>query len=152
VIRTVVEVNGHTAFKLYPKSGAGRRTIPLPDGLLPILRDHVTRYDPGRGGLIFSNQVGMPLRRTLFRSRVWRPTLVRAGLLGTVTEIHSTTGGRNQYRVTWTTDTGDTASETFRTYPQAISMWPVTPGERCGFMICGTPTPRGSSTMRCHPI
>lgn len=120
VIRTVVEVSGHTAFKLYPKSGAGRRTIPLPDWLLPILRDHTTRYHPGRAGLIFPNQVGMPLRRTLFRARVWRPTLVRAGLLGIITEINSTTGGRNCYRATWTTDTGDPVSETFGTYPQAI--------------------------------
>lgn len=120
VIRTVVEVNGHTAFKLYPKSGAGRRTIPLPDWLLPILRDHTARHRLGRAGLIFPNQVGMPLRRTLFRTRVWRPTLVRAGLLGTITEIKSTAGDRNQYRASWTTDTGDTATEIFHTYPQAI--------------------------------
>lgn len=120
VIRTVVEVNGHTAFKLYPKSGAGRRSIPLPDWLLAILRDHTARYRPGRAGLIFPNQVGMPLRRTLFRARVWRPTLVRAGLLGVITEINSTAGGRNQYRASWTTDTGDTATEAFRTYSQAI--------------------------------
>jgi integrase-like protein len=87
---------------------------------LPILWDHTTRYHPGRAGLIFPNQVGMPLRRTLFRARVWRPTLVRAGLLGIITEINSTTGGRNCYRATWTTDTGDPVSETFGTYPQAI--------------------------------
>ncbi|MGH3546863.1 MAG: hypothetical protein ACRDQU_01785 [Pseudonocardiaceae bacterium] len=30
VIRTVVEVSGHTSFKPYPKSSAGRRTVPLP--------------------------------------------------------------------------------------------------------------------------
>jgi Phage integrase family len=37
------------------------------------------------GGLIFPNKVGGALRRTLFRSRIWRPSLVRAGLLGSVT-------------------------------------------------------------------
>jgi integrase len=50
VIRTVVEINGHTAFKLYPKSGAGRRTVPLPDWLVAMLRDHTMRYplaEPG---------------------------------------------------------------------------------------------------------
>jgi integrase len=121
VIRTVVEVSGHTAFKLYPKSAAGRRTIPLPDWLLPILRDHTTRYQAGRAGLIFPNQVGMPLRRTLFRARVWRPTLVRAGLLGTVTELDPTgSGSCHRYCATWTTDTGDTETETFRTYAQAV--------------------------------
>jgi integrase len=121
VIRTVVEVSGYTAFKLYPKSAAGRRTIPLPDWLLPILRDHTTRYQAGRAGLIFPNQVGMPLRRTLFRARVWRPTLVRAGLLGAITELDSTgTGSCDRYRATWTTDTGDTETASFRTYAQGV--------------------------------
>jgi integrase len=120
VIRTVVEINGHTAFKLYPKSGAGRRTIPLPDWLVPMLRDHTMRYPPGRAGLIFPNQVGMPLRRTLFRTRVWRPTLVRAGLLGTVAKISSSTGSGDEYRATWTTDDGNTAIEIFCTYAQAV--------------------------------
>jgi integrase len=112
VIRTVVEINGHTAFKLYPKSDAGRRIIPLPDWLLPILRDHINRYDRGHAGLIFPNQVGMPLRRTLFRSRVWRPTLVRAGLLGTITSLDSLEKG-DRYRASWTTNTSQTATATF---------------------------------------
>lgn len=120
VIRTVVEVSGRTAFKLYPKSDAGRRTIPLPDWLIPILREHTARYQPGRAGLIFPNQVGMPLRRTLFRSRVWRPTLVKAGLLGFVTELEAVTDSGDRYRAIWTTDTGDTATATFRTYAQAV--------------------------------
>ncbi|MGH3787489.1 MAG: hypothetical protein ACRDRG_13280 [Pseudonocardiaceae bacterium] len=38
VIRTVVEVSGHTSFKRYPKSSAGRRTVPLPGWLAGI--DH----------------------------------------------------------------------------------------------------------------
>jgi integrase len=38
VIRTVIEVNGHTAFKPFPKSRAGRRTVPLPAWLVDILR------------------------------------------------------------------------------------------------------------------
>jgi integrase len=119
VIRTVVEINGHTAFKLYPKSDASRRAIPLPDWLLPILKDHINRYERGHAGLIFPNQVGMPLRRTLFRSRVWRPTLVRAGLLGTVTAVGSVDNG-DQYRATWTTDIGQTATATFSTHAQAV--------------------------------
>jgi integrase len=85
VIRTVIEVSGHTSFKPYPKSTAGRRTVPLPAWLVTILRDHLDRYPRGAGDLIFANQVGAAHRRTLFRSRVWRPSLVRAGLLGLVT-------------------------------------------------------------------
>jgi hypothetical protein len=80
----VIEVAGHTSFKPYPKSTAGRRTVPLPGWLVTILRAHLDRYPLGEADLIFANEVGGALRRTLFRSRIWRPSLVRAGLLGTV--------------------------------------------------------------------
>jgi len=80
VIRTVVEVSGHTAFKEYPKSAAGRRIIPLPSWLIEIIAHHVSVYSSGVEQLVFPNTVGMPLRRTLFRVRVWKPTLVRSGL------------------------------------------------------------------------
>ena len=33
---------------------------------------------------MFINEAGTPLRRTLFRAGIWRPSLVRAGLLGKV--------------------------------------------------------------------
>ena len=62
----------------------------------------------------------MPLRRTLFRSRIWRPTLVKAGLLGAVTELEAVTDSGDRYRAVWTTDTGETATATFRTYAQAV--------------------------------
>lgn len=140
MIRTVVEVNGRTAFKLYPKSGAGRRTIPLPDWLLPILRDHIARYRAGRAGLIFPNQVGIPLRRTLFCARAWRPTLVRAGLLGIITETNSTVDGR-----TATAPPGPPTLETPRPRFSAptrrrLSMWPATLERPYRFMIWGIPT------------
>jgi integrase len=115
VIRTVVEVSGHTAFKLYPKSDAGRRTVPLPHWLSPIIRDHHARYARGVHGLLYPNQVGKPLRRTLFRARVWRPTLVRAGLLGAVTEIAS-----RCYEGQWTDDAGTLVTEKFRSHDQAV--------------------------------
>jgi integrase len=85
VIRTVIEVAGHTSFKPYPKSTAGRRTVPIPSWLVMLLREHCENYPLGAGDLIFANEVGGALRRTLFRTRVWRPSLVRAGLLGSVT-------------------------------------------------------------------
>lgn len=82
VIRTVIEVSGHTSFKPFPKTGAGRRTVPLPAWLVVLLREHVENYPLGEAGLIFANQVGGAYRRTLFRTRVWMPALVRAGLRG----------------------------------------------------------------------
>jgi integrase len=85
VVRTVIEVAGRISFKPYPKSGAGRREIPIPAWLLPIVREHYDRYPTGRNGLIFTNTAGGPISRTSFRARIWRPSLVRAGLLGGIT-------------------------------------------------------------------
>lgn len=115
VIRTVVEVGGNTDYKPYPKTGAGRRTVPLPRWLVPQLREHVAGYGLGERGLVFPNAVGKPLRRTLFRSRIWRPSLVRAGLLGSV----SKTGSR-EFTGRWTGDDGRTGSLTRSTYAAAV--------------------------------
>ena len=101
VIRTVVEVSGHTAFKPYPKSAAGRRTIPLPPWLIEMIAHHVVTYPSGIEQLVFPNTVGMPLRRTLFRARVWKPTLLRAGLDPTL-RFHDL---RHSY-ATWLVDDG----------------------------------------------
>jgi integrase len=79
VIRTVVEVSGNTSFKPFPKSVAGRRTVPIPPWLVEIIRTHLDRWPTEPNAPVFANEVGTPLRRTLFRSRVWRPSLVRAG-------------------------------------------------------------------------
>lgn len=101
VIRTVIEVSGHTAFKPYPKSAAGRRTIPLPPWLIEIIAHHTATYAPGVEQLVFPNTVGKPLRRTLFRARVWKPTLTRAGLNPTL-RFHDL---RHSY-ATWLVDDG----------------------------------------------
>ena len=114
VIRTVIEVGGHTSFKPYPKSTAGRRTVPLPAWLVMLLRDHLDRYPLGAGDLIFTNQVGAAHRRTLFRSRIWRPSLVRAGLLGSVT------ADGEQYVASWTDRTGQRHRRWFDTEPAAV--------------------------------
>ena len=66
----MIEVSGHTSFKPYPKSTAVRRSVPLPAWLVAVLREHRDRYPLGEGDLVFANQVGGALRRTLFRSRI----------------------------------------------------------------------------------
>jgi integrase len=101
VIRTVIEVSGHTAFKPYPKSAAGRRTIPLPSWLIEIISHHLATYSPGVNQLAYPNTVGMPLRRTLFRTRVWKPTLLGSGLDPTF-RFHDL---RHSY-ATWLVDDG----------------------------------------------
>lgn len=115
VIRTVVEVSGNTRFKAFPKSAAGRRTVPLPAWLLPILAEHLATFPTGDHGLLFGNSVGKPLRRTLFRSRVWRPALVRAGLLGKLAVVDEHT-----VRARWTDSDGTEHSKEFPTEREAV--------------------------------
>lgn len=86
VVRVAVEVAGRVTTKAYPKSKAGRRSVPLPAFVVDLLRAHRGNYSPGPAGEVFTNPTGGPLRRTLFRPRDWRPALVRAGLLGKVTQ------------------------------------------------------------------
>ncbi len=75
-----MEVNGHTAFQPYPKSAAGRRTIPLSPWLIEIITQHLATHSCEVDQLVYPNTVGMPLRRTLFRAHVWKPTLQRSGI------------------------------------------------------------------------
>jgi integrase len=95
-VRVAVEVAGTVTAKPFPKSRAGRRTVPLPPFVVQLLEAHRDIYAPGQLGEVFTNQAGGPMRRTLFRSRVWRPSLVRAGLLGRVEEL-----GEDKWRALW---------------------------------------------------
>src|SRR5262245_34080933 len=82
VIRVAVEVAGSVSTKPYPKSRAGRRFVPLPDHEAQLLKVHREHVAPGPAGELVANSAGGPVRRTLFRSRDWRPSLVRAGFSG----------------------------------------------------------------------
>ncbi|MEV0843548.1 hypothetical protein AB0I55_28885 [Actinocatenispora sera] len=66
-------------------------------GLSAILREYREMTgNPSDRDLVVLSRVGRPMRRANFRKRVWRPALVRAGLLGAVIE---TTDGR--WRAEW---------------------------------------------------
>ena len=116
VLRTVIEVSGTTSFKAFPKSAAGRRTVPMPPWLVPIVRRHLEQWPADPNGPVFANEVGGPHRRTLFRSRVWRPALVRAGLLGKVVP------GGDGYRAEWTDAAGATCTELVATEAAAVRL------------------------------
>jgi integrase len=102
VRRTVVEVAGSASPKPYPKSRAGHRTIPLPAWVALALKVHLDEYKQGPNGEIFVNAVGGALLRGNFRDRVWRPSLVRAGLLG---ELEKQDDGT--FFISWTDRDGD---------------------------------------------
>jgi integrase len=78
------------------------------------LRVHLDRYPLGEADLIFANEVGGALRRTLFRSRIWRPALVRAGLLGSVAP------DGDGWLARWSDRTGDRLRRHFVTEPAAV--------------------------------
>jgi integrase len=64
-----------------PKSGAGQRTVAIPDVITPDLASHLVTYAaPGDDGLVFTSPGGRPLRRSKFIRRAWRPALSAAGL------------------------------------------------------------------------
>lgn len=56
----------------------------MPGWLVRLVAEHLERWPADSTGPVFANEVGGPLRRTVFRSRIWRPALVRAGMLGKV--------------------------------------------------------------------
>jgi hypothetical protein len=115
VIRTVTEVAGQTELKPSPKSRAGRRAVPLPDWLVDDLRKYMERYPPhGPQGMILTNAASGALRRTSFRSRVWRPALVRAGLLGQVREVDG------KFEAAWSNELGLTRVENFGAESEAV--------------------------------
>jgi len=70
-------------------AGAGVRTVPLPDFLVAQLRARhgALPAEPDPTALVFATREAGPLRRSNFRRQVWRPALVRAGLLGKVAEV-----------------------------------------------------------------
>jgi integrase len=94
----------------------GRPPVPLPGFAARLLRDHMRNHPPTRTGEVFANAAGGPLRRSTWRRRVWRPALVRAGLLGKVVEE-----GPKVYRATWHDRDGTEHTAVFRTEPEAVN-------------------------------
>lgn len=115
VVRVAIEVSGGVSFKPYPKSRAGRREVPLPAFAVEFLRAHRALCSPHADGLVFVSGRGSVLHRGTFRARVWRPSLVRAGLLGGVVEVDAGT-----FRATWVDRTGAELSKEFTAHGQAV--------------------------------
>jgi len=63
-----------------PKTDAGRRTVSLPDVLVPEMEAHLARWvAPGKDALVFTAPLGGPLNRHNFL-RMWRKVRGPAGL------------------------------------------------------------------------
>jgi len=82
VDRQLVSVVGREPYLGPPKTAASVRTIPLPQVVLDALAVHVAEQGTAPDGLLFTSELGTPMRRTAYGSRVWRPAMVSAGTPG----------------------------------------------------------------------
>ena len=63
------------------KSGAGQRTVALPDQLLELLQGHLERFTAeGDAAYVFTSEDGQPIDRNNFRKRIWLPVASAVGL------------------------------------------------------------------------
>lgn len=117
--QVAVETTAAVSLRAYPKSREGVRTIPLPDFLVRELVAHreltVGDAESDPRWLVFPTRNGTPQRRSNFRRQVWRPALVRAGLLGSVETA------ADAWLATWPDSSGATRRQVFPTEREALA-------------------------------
>ncbi|MFU8873420.1 tyrosine-type recombinase/integrase [Micromonospora sp. SL4-19] len=116
VERVVIEVDGHLFDKPYPKSTSSRRTVPLAPFLEHALRRHRELVGHRPDDRVFINYEGGSMLRSNFRRQVWRPSLVRAGLLGEVVIL-----GESRFRAVWPDRMGEEHSAEYATHREAVA-------------------------------
>jgi integrase len=80
VVRQLAEPRGGGFAFSPPKSAAGRRVVPIPEVIIPVVRWHLSCFaQEGDEGLVFTSPAGRPLHHTNFRRRVWVRALDAAG-------------------------------------------------------------------------
>jgi integrase len=79
--RQLAQVRGGGFAFSQRKSRAGKRVVPIPTLIIPVIRWHLACFaEPGDEALVFTSPGGMPLHHSNFRRRVWLPALTSAGL------------------------------------------------------------------------
>ena len=81
VTRQLNEVSGGGFEFGPPKSRAGKRTVPVPEVIITVIRWHLACFAQQEDEcLVFTSPEGQPLRHTNFRRRVWLPAHKAAGV------------------------------------------------------------------------
>ncbi|SHF97976.1 tyrosine-type recombinase/integrase [Geodermatophilus nigrescens] len=80
VDRQLVTIPDRAPYLAPPKTQASVRVVPLPQVVLDALAAHLAEWPADE--LVFTTELGAPIRRTAFSARVWRPAVRRAGLSG----------------------------------------------------------------------
>lgn len=83
VDRQLTTVSGRAPEFGPPKTAAGVRVVPLPSVVGDALATHLATFRVGADGLIFTNEIGAPLRRSAFNTS-WRRATRDAGAPGVV--------------------------------------------------------------------
>lgn len=76
VVETIVEVAGH--LHRGPTKTGPSRVVTLPRFVTESLAEHMCKYPPGDEGLVFTAPEGGPIRRSIWRARVWVPATRQA--------------------------------------------------------------------------
>ena len=81
VTRQLAEIRGGGFAFGPPKSSAGKRTVLIPEVIVPVVQWHLECFAAQDDeGLVFTSPTGKPLHHSNFRRRVWLPALKSAGL------------------------------------------------------------------------
>jgi len=80
VDRQLVTMPDRAPYLAPPKTQASVRVVPLPQVVVDAVAAHLATWPTDQ--VVFSTELGDPIRRTAFSERIWRPALKRAGLSG----------------------------------------------------------------------
>jgi integrase len=78
VVESIVEVAGQLHWG--PTKTGPSRVVTLPRFVTEALAEQVKKYPPGEGGLIFTAPEGGPIRRSIWRARVWVDAIKEANV------------------------------------------------------------------------
>ncbi|WP_456824166.1 tyrosine-type recombinase/integrase [Cellulomonas sp. P5_E12] len=82
VDRQLVQIAGQPPYFGPPKTDASYRTVPLPQIVVDELAHHLAEFPPSsRDGLVFTNAIGAPIRRTSMWS-VWQDAAAASNVHG----------------------------------------------------------------------
>jgi integrase len=143
VVQVAVETPDAVALRPFPKSRAGRRTVPIPAFLVQALKQHRGDREPMADALVFPSRSGGPLRRNNFRRRVWLPSLARAGLLG------ANQTGDGSFKATWRGRDGKAQKANFANDREAVAQVARLAKGGLRFHDLRTRTRPGSSRKAC---
>lgn len=87
VDRQLTTLPGGPPFLAPPKTAASVRTIPLPQVVVDELAAHLVSFPANVDGFMFTTAAGLPINRTTFSTKTWRPT-VKATELPEGTRFH----------------------------------------------------------------